>query len=291
MGQEKPHTHCTCNVLRLVSFFLFLTAICSISDSFLLVSTNVGITWPEKFANKRHLLRRDNLSHSDSLFSNIREKHFCGLVRFGNPAFGGRGACCFFNWLRNSNGLKRVSKTVAHDGAQLRTANSNANACVVAHRAFDSTLGFPGEGWSKDHAKLKIGTWNTRSLTYERFDYCKSLQFDVLAITELWRNQQKYQDNSMTFIVGEANTDKNGNPRYPNDRAAGVGIILSQTAQQKVLAHGKLLAFAQQERQNPVSAHIMWTPAHPIAGEVCFVDLSQIFPVLIRILPISANGD
>ena len=53
----------------------------------------------------------------------------------------------------------------------------------------------------------------------------------------------------------------------------------------------KLLAFAQQERQNPVSAHIMWTPAHPIAGEVCFVDLSQIFPVLIRILPISANGD
>ena len=30
-------------------------------------------------------------------------------------------------------------------------------------------------------------------MTYERFDYCKSLNFDVLAVTELWRSQQKFQ--------------------------------------------------------------------------------------------------
>ena len=48
-------------------------------------------------------------------------------------------------------------------------------------RKFDSTLGYPGEGWQK----LSIATWNTRSLTYERFQYCDSLQYDILAITEL----------------------------------------------------------------------------------------------------------
>ena len=56
---------------------------------------------------------------------------------------------------------------------------------VRGRRTFDSTLGFPGEGWQQ----LSIATWNTRSLTFERFKYCRSLQYDILAITELWRNQ------------------------------------------------------------------------------------------------------
>ena len=53
---------------------------------------------------------------------------------------------------------------------------------VCGSKKFDSTLGYPGEGWQK----LLIATWNTRSLTYERFDYCNSLQYDILAIAELW---------------------------------------------------------------------------------------------------------
>ena len=69
-------------------------------------------------------------------------------------------------------------------------------------------------------------------------DYCKSLQYDVLAVTELWRTQQKFQDSSKAFIVGEAKMDTEGNKRFPKDRAAGVGIILSKAAQQKVMTFG-----------------------------------------------------
>ena len=60
-------------------------------------------------------------------------------------------------------------------------------------RLFDSTLGYPGEGWkagrqrtrnqirkrrklwSKEIANLSVTTWNTRSMTEERFDYCKRM--------------------------------------------------------------------------------------------------------------------
>ena len=55
-------------------------------------------------------------------------------------------------------------------------------------RYFDATLGFPGEGpdkWSNKHDNLSMATWNTRSLSFERFNYCQGLGFDVLAITEL----------------------------------------------------------------------------------------------------------
>ena len=60
---------------------------------------------------------------------------------------------------------------------------------VRSYRIFDSTLGYPGEGWGN----LSFATWNTRSLTYERFQYCNSLKYDALTLTELWRNQQRYQ--------------------------------------------------------------------------------------------------
>ena len=82
------------------------------------------------------------------------------------------------------------------------------------HCPFDSTKGHPGEGWrhagkrktrrellrrkkrkdrwSKQFPNLKIATWNTRSLTVERFDYCKRLKYDALGLTELWRTQEKF---------------------------------------------------------------------------------------------------
>ena len=67
-----------------------------------------------------------------------------------NPAFGGRGQGICLTFRKNG-------------------------------RTFDSTLGFPGEGWNP----LRLATWNTHSLTYERFQYCRSLNYDVLPITEL----------------------------------------------------------------------------------------------------------
>ena len=65
---------------------------------------------------------------------------------------------------------------------------------------YNATLGFPGEGWWNPlraianwwNNPFTISTWNTRSLTKERFAYAKSLGHDVLAITELWRHQSEY---------------------------------------------------------------------------------------------------
>ena len=70
-------------------------------------------------------------------------------------------------------------------------------------KKFDATLGYPGEGWSTSFPNLRMATWNSRSMTQERFAYCKSLKYDVLALTELWRTQQKYQNSSKAFIASE----------------------------------------------------------------------------------------
>ena len=103
---------------------------------------------------------------------------------------------------------------------------------------YDATLGFPGEGWGQ----FTTATWNTRSLTHERYEYCKSLGYDILAITELWRNQHKYQKSTNEFIVSEAALNQKGprkdKIRYPKDSAAGVGIILSPHMQKKVHSFG-----------------------------------------------------
>ena len=103
---------------------------------------------------------------------------------------------------------------------------------------FDACLGFPGEGWKQ----FTAATWNTRSLTHERYEYCKSLGYDILAITELWRNQSKYQKRTKEFIVSEAmyiqKGPNKGKKRFPKDSAAGVGIILSPRMQKKVHSFG-----------------------------------------------------
>ena len=75
-------------------------------------------------------------------------------------------------------------------------------------------------------------------MTFERFNYCKSLKYDVLVVTELWRVQGKFQNKTKAFVVGEAKVGEDGEKRFKNDRAAGVGILLSKAAQQKVLSFG-----------------------------------------------------
>ena len=116
---------------------------------------------------------------------------------------------------------------------------------------FDSTLGFPGEGWhrqrkrkrkrqhwSKNEGGLTMATWNTRSMTNERFAFCKQLDYDVLAVTELWRKQDKFTTRSNEFTVSNIIRDKHGNYQNAHDPAAGVGILLSKRAQAKVMAAG-----------------------------------------------------
>ena len=84
--------------------------------------------------------------------------------------------------------------------------NAKANSACNSNRSFDSTRGFPGEGWPK----FQLATWNCRSLTFERFEYCKSLGFDVLVLTELWRKQSKFQTSTNEFIVGQARVHEKG---------------------------------------------------------------------------------
>ena len=64
---------------------------------------------------------------------------------------------------------------------------------------FDSTLGFPGEGW----IPFSVATWNPRSLTKERFRYAISLGYDILALTELWRHQSEYQTSSKQPVYSQ----------------------------------------------------------------------------------------
>ena len=116
-------------------------------------------------------------------------------------------------------------------------------------RLFDSTLGFPGEGWtagrkSKRQRKkktwsatvenLSMATWNTRSMTHERYDFCKSMGYDVLAVCELWRTQEKFTTRTNEFTISATARDKHVNLVNGNDPAAGVGILLSPRAQKKV---------------------------------------------------------
>ena len=64
----------------------------------------------------------------------------------------------------------------------------------------------------------------------------------MLAITELWRNQSKYQTRSKSLIVSEQKIlttgRRKGQPRYPDDKAAGVPILLSQTTTRKIKIFG-----------------------------------------------------
>ena len=120
-----------------------------------------------------------------------------------NPAFGGRGC-----------GVRHVVRKCKNKGHRATFFN------------FDSSLGFPGEGW----ANLRLATWNPRSLTFERFNYCQKLNYDVLVLTELWRGQGRFQTEGHRFTTSSPKLTtkgpRKGLPRSPEDRAAGVGILL-----------------------------------------------------------------
>ena len=60
---------------------------------------------------------------------------------------------------------RRPRKLKRADYGNLAFGGRGPPHVVRGSRSFDSTLGYPGEGWPK----LTLATWNTRSLTFERF--------------------------------------------------------------------------------------------------------------------------
>lgn len=107
--------------------------------------------------------------------------------------------------------------------------------------AYDGTCGYPGEvpDWSNTHANLSIATWNTKSLSKERFDYFQNLGYDVLVITELWRSGHKYVENDVSFTHSESQLNKDTAEHiFPDDPTSGVGILLSARSKSKYMRHG-----------------------------------------------------
>ena len=78
-------------------------------------------------------------------------------------------------------------------------------------------------------------TWNTRALTRERLEYCQGLGYDILAVTELWRQSHSCLTGTISFIPSVEQKDENGDSLFPNDPASDVqvGILMSKRVQQK----------------------------------------------------------
>ena len=57
-------------------------------------------------------------------------------------------------------------------------------------------------------------------MTIERFDYCKRMGYDVLAVSELWRTQEKFTSRSYEFTTSATVKGKHGNLVNENDPAA-----------------------------------------------------------------------
>ena len=158
-----------------------------------------------------HSYRRD-IPNSDT---DAKKKGKRIFLQFSNTAFGGRGT---------GPAVFKRSKAKLQGGLHSNWRHAHAKN----EMKFNKTLGLHGEDWWKS---FSVVTWNPSILTKDRFEYCKTLGYDVLALTELWQNQSRFQTRSKRFIVSEPNLHKHGpnegKPRYPNDPAAGVGILLS----------------------------------------------------------------
>ena len=81
------------------------------------------------------------------------------------------------------------------------------------------------KSWSKNWHNLRLGCWNCWSLSNERYAYCKSLGYDVLALTELHNKQTNKNFNSELWVPSAQGAIENGKQQ---DSAAGVAILLSK---------------------------------------------------------------
>ena len=82
------------------------------------------------------------------------------------------------------------------------------------------------KSWSRKFQNLRFACWNCWSYSNERHAYCKSLGYDVLALTELHNRQNNSNFTSELWIPSaQAEVDEQGKSKDP---AAGVAILLSR---------------------------------------------------------------
>ena len=106
--------------------------------------------------------------------------------------------------------------------------------------------------WSRDWSNLAFGCWNTCSYSYKCHAFCKSLNLDVLGLTELRNKQNENKYASDLFITApNAKIGKDGNSTDP---AAGVAIMLSEKMRGKI------------HRTGFVGSRIVWARLH---GPIC----------------------
>ena len=87
------------------------------------------------------------------------------------------------------------------------------------------------KNWSAKFFQILIGCWNCWSLSQERYDYCNSLQYDILGLTELHNTQAKKQYQGRRWVCSaHAETKDDGKS---SDPAAGVTIMLSDRVETK----------------------------------------------------------
>ena len=106
--------------------------------------------------------------------------------------------------------------------------------------------------WNNHYGFVKMACWNPWGLCNERLNYCKSMDLDVLGLTELHNVQNKKAWKKKYWITSaDAEVDEQGKCMDP---ASGVTILLSQRFSSKVLAQGS------------VGSRIVWVR---LEGPVC----------------------
>ena len=82
--------------------------------------------------------------------------------------------------------------------------------------------------WSRKFFNLKIATWNCYSFSKERYDFCKSLQCDVLALTELHNKQHLIEESTFWTASQTADTHTQG-PKQGKCKDPTAGVTIHHT--------------------------------------------------------------
>ena len=98
---------------------------------------------------------------------------------------------------------------------------------------------------------LKFATWNCWSYSNERHESCKTLGYDILALTELHNKQNNFPASKTWLPSANAPLNEQGEI---TDKAAGVAIMISPRLRTKVQSSGH------------VGSRISWAR---INGSVC----------------------